>query len=115
MFLDTSSKLALFMLFVIFLNCSGDTQKKEPSGVEPSVKPTELSKTEVKQLDALGYFDRAPTKNPDKRDVTKVEEKAFEGVNLYNSRNRAKAYLIDNNGKVLLVLRPNINEFDYIP
>ena len=78
---------------IIFLSCSGEAEKKAE---QPG-----LSKTEAKQLDALGYFDRAPTKKPDKRDVTRVEEMAFHGVNLYSSRHRAEAYLIDNKGRVL--------------
>jgi hypothetical protein len=76
------------------------TEKKLSLKNEP-IQNTEIPPERVKQLMNLGYFDRAPTHNPEARSVTKRNPKAFDGVNLYSSRHRAEALLIDNNGKVL--------------
>lgn len=60
-----------------------------------------LTDERVQALKALGYFDRAETDNPKLRSVTKEAASAFDGLNLYGSRHRAEAYLMDMSGKVL--------------
>ena len=75
--------------------------KKELSSKKESIQNAEIPPERVQQLMNLGYFDRAPTHNPEDRAVTKRNPKAFDGINLYSSRHRAEALLIDNTGKVL--------------
>lgn len=60
-----------------------------------------ISDERIHALEALGYFDRAAAPNPEKQNVTKDVEGAFVGVNLYGSRHKARAFLIDMDGTVL--------------
>jgi hypothetical protein len=55
----------------------------------------------LQQLQALGYLDSAPTSNPEDRGVTVHLPGAFEGLNLYSSREQSSAQLIDMDGEVL--------------
>jgi hypothetical protein len=94
----------LLSWFFIFFSCSdsGDNSvAPERDESSETASAGNLASQTIRQLESLGYFDRAPTADPAKRSVTKAEPKAFDGLNLYNSRRRAEAYLIDNDGKVL--------------
>ena len=103
----------LFIL-VLLLGCSNVFGKTKADRDDESVAPDSkaehesapasvpsLTKEQTEGLRALGYFDRAKTQNPDARSVTTEKERACDGLNLYGSRDRAEAYLVDMGGKVL--------------
>ncbi len=84
---------------VIFLLLAGFAG---PLGSEPPSNPI-LDPETAEQLRALGYADwvDAGDDSSPVRGVTRHErELAFEGYNLYNSRRRSKAYLVDMDGEV---------------
>jgi hypothetical protein len=56
----------------------------------------------IKKIASLGYVDRAPAADPEKRRVTlAVEEKTSDILTLYAARNRAEARLLDRSGRVV--------------
>ncbi len=92
---------------VVFINCSSVAQPSA-SGKESPAKNVATEATGAglrhereQALKSLGYFARTEAVNPKKRAVTKDTSPAFDGVNLYNSRHRASALLLDMGGKVL--------------
>ena len=104
----------VFLLLVSVLGCSTVLGKTKADREDAAVAPDSnvesesrrtpnpgLTKERIESLQALGYFDRAETRNPDVRSVTTEKERACDGLNLYGSRDRAEAYLVDMSGKVL--------------
>ena len=69
----------------------------DPDAPAAAAVPTDT----IAQLEALGYLPTLPTDNPEDRGVTvHDEDAAWEGLNLYSSRHRASAILMDNEGRV---------------
>ena len=101
--------LSLLLLIEFLLGCSTvlgtpKAEKKESSNAAtaPAKASTPgLTPEQTEGLRALGYFDRAETENPEARSVTTEKARACDGMNLYGSRDKAEAYLIDMSGKVL--------------
>ncbi len=60
-----------------------------------------LPEDELAALAALGYVDHAPAENPEERGVTTHELDDARGLNLYGSRDRAEALLVDLEGEVV--------------
>ncbi len=103
----------LALLFVVFafgfvagqLTFSRDMQAqanaKQVTRVEGTIHRQE-SLRQIEQLQELGYVDGTVDPRPELRGVEiHDKERAFPGVNLYNSRIRDSAQLIDNKGAVL--------------
>jgi len=112
----------LLTLLALLLACGDDARSEAPT--EDEVEPREAEPDEaepqddqadegddqagegddfaaetLEQLEALGYFPSAPTDNPEDRGVTTLVEDAIApGVNLYSTRHRASAILIDHRG-----------------
>jgi hypothetical protein len=68
---------------------------------EAAASSVEIPEETLEALEALGYFPRARTDNPDERGVTTHAGVASPGLNLYSSRSRASALLTDLGGRVL--------------
>lgn len=75
---------------------ASDTSNRKAVSTLPA-----LSSEKSQALKALGYFERAPTENPEDKRVTERKADAQAGLNLYSSRHEAKAYLVDMAGKVV--------------
>jgi hypothetical protein len=56
---------------------------------------------ELAALTNLGYVDRAKTRNPQRQGVTVERDDGRSGLNLYGSRDRADAFLMDMAGEVV--------------
>jgi hypothetical protein len=68
----------------------------------PAAAAPEVDAETVEQLQALGYLPTAPTRNPDERGVTnRSSERESAGLNVFCSRRRASATLVDMDGQVL--------------
>jgi hypothetical protein len=76
-----------------------DDEAPEPS--EASGPDLALPSHERAALEALGYVDHAPADNPEERGVTADEVPNANGLNLYGSRDRAEALLMDTEGEVV--------------
>jgi hypothetical protein len=77
-----------------------EVMEGEEVGVETLAEEARESET-IEALSALGYLDTAPTRNPEDRGVTAIAPGAFHGLNLFSSRFRASAVLMDMEGRVL--------------
>lgn len=64
-------------------------------------KMATLRRETMKKLAALGYFDRAPAIDREKAGVTLRDDRAHPGLNLYTSRHKAEAVLVDMKGRVV--------------
>ena len=92
-----------YIVLLLFQSACSDSLRVTAENIgspERKIIPA-LSGERIKALSGLGYFDRAVTHNPEARNVTKAEGTAFDGWNVYGSRDRAQAFLMDNSGKVL--------------
>jgi hypothetical protein len=75
----------------------GDAERDPEGDGAAMAVPTDTRRA----LEALGYVPTTPTNNPEDRGVTRLEAGAHPGLNLYSSRHRASALLIDMEGRVL--------------
>lgn len=74
-----------------------------PVPVDVSATPAAIALSEHTQqaLEALGYAPAVPTDNPETRGTATHVDGAWPGLNLYSSRHRASALLVDMGGRVV--------------
>jgi hypothetical protein len=75
-----------------------ETEAPDETSAEPDLA---LPGHELAALEALGYVDHARADNPEERGVTADEIPDAEGLNLYGSRDRAQALLMNTEGEVV--------------
>jgi hypothetical protein len=96
----------------------GVVRPETPAAAEPAAAPAgdfAVPDETARGLEALGYFPRAPTDNPEDRGVTANDAEAARGVNVYGSRHRARARLTDREGTVLHTWEANDEDAKHGP